>query len=186
MRPERILADLRAGGERARATRERLAGSEAGAGAEGHDAHAVERAEVAAALVATLRPNDHAIARWLLEREVDAKAAAGHGSSEALYALVAAVARFADPDDAILLWRAREATPETRAGVDVEQLARAGVERVRARLAALARAGGERGIEAARALAWLEAGVAGGALEALADYFMWSDERFGLAAEGPV
>ena len=61
------------------------------------------------------------------------------------YLLVAALARFGRPGRRDLLWRAREATPETRAGVDVEQLARAGVERVRARLAALARAGGERG-----------------------------------------
>jgi hypothetical protein len=181
MRPERILADLRAGGTRALAARERLGGATPAV-----QSTAATRAEVAAALVATLRPDDHDAARWLLEREVEAHVAAGHGASEALYALVAAVARFADPDDALLLWRAHEATPETRAGVDVEQLARAGVERVRTRLAALARAGGARGIEAARALAWLEAGVAGGTLDALADYFAWSDERFGLAAEGPV
>ena len=182
MRPDQLLADLRAGGARAQLARERLSAGETG----GRDAHATERADIAAALVATLRPGDHEVARWLLEQEVAAHAAAGHGASETLYALVAAVARFADPDDALLLWRAREATPETRAGVDVEQLARAGVERVRVRLGTLARGGGQRGMEAGRALAWLEAGVAGGALDALADYFAWSDERFGLAAEGPV
>lgn len=184
MTPEQILADLRAAGERRDTARARLAyapRSPAGA-----SAHGALRAQVATALIASLRPTDHAVARWLLEQEVAAHVATGQGASEMLYALVAAVARFADPADALLLWQAHEATPETRAGVDVEQLARAGVERVRARLRVLADAGGAPGLEATRALAWFEEGLTQGALSDLPGYFAWSDERFGLLAEGPV
>jgi hypothetical protein len=184
MTPEQMLADLRAAGERRDATRARLA--YVPRAPTGATAHAALRARVAAALIASLRPTDHDIARWLLEQEVATHIATGYGASEMLYALVAAVARFADPADALLLWRAHEATPETRAGVDVEQLARAGVERVRARLRLLATVDGEPGQEAARALAWFEDGLAQGALRDLPDYFAWSDERFGLLAEGPV
>lgn len=183
MTPQQILADLRDAGQRRDAARARLA----------HDSHSPAdparanlRARVGAALITSLRPTDHAVARWLLGQEVAAHAAAGQGAGEMLYALVAAVARFADPADALLLWQAHEATPETRAGVDVEQLARAGVERVRVRLRSLAAEGGEHGTEAARALAWFDEGLAQGALDDLPSYFAWSDERFGLLAEGPV
>jgi hypothetical protein len=182
----RLLADLRAGEARAARARAQVACAVNPADTAGSDTHAALRAEVAAALIGALGPRDHEVVRWLLEQEVAAHEAAGQGASETLYALVAAVARFASPEDALLLWRAREATPATRAGMDVEQLARAGVERVRMRLRALAAVGGLRGSEAQRALAWFEEGLAAGALDDLAGYFAWSDERFGLAVRGPV
>ena len=96
------------------------------------------------------------------------------------------MARYADPDDALLIWRARTATPQTRAGVDVEQAARAGVERVRRRLRALVATGGPRVRAAADALAWLDEGVASGAASDLPDYFAWADERFGVRVAGPT
>lgn len=183
MTPDRLLAALRAGDERTDAARAALAHP-------GDPAEAVARsagrAGVTAALLASLRPTDHAIARWLLEQEAAAHEAAAQGASDTLYSLVAAVARFGDAQDVLLLWRAHDATPETRDGVDVEQLARAGVDRVRTRLIQLVATGGRRGQEAARALAWFDAGIAAGALEDLAAYFAWSDERFGLALHAPV
>ena len=181
--PYQLLADLRAGGARAEAARARLAYHRASGGA---DAHAELRADVVSALLASLLPDDRPIACWLLEQEVACLRAGGRGASDALYALVAAVARFGEPDDALLIWRAREATPETRAGVDIEQLARAGVERVRAQLEAHIAAGGEPAAEASRVLAWLNEGVAAGALDHLAEYFAWSDEEYGLATDAPV
>ncbi len=184
--PESLLADLRAGGARAATARAQLACAAAPTTRPGYDAHSALRAEVAAALIGALSPGDHEVMRWLLEQEIAAHEAAGQGASDTLYALVAATARFASPEDALLLWRAREATPATRAGMDVEQLARAGVERVRVRLRALVAADGPRGSEAQRALAWFEEGLAAGALDDLAGYFAWSDERFGLAVRGPV
>lgn len=186
MSPDRLLAALRAGGERATPARAALAHtgdpSDTDAAGEAQEA----RAGVTTALIASLQPSDHASARWLLEQEVAAHEAAGRGASETLFSLVAAVARFADPADALLLWRAHDATPDTRAGVDVEQLARAGVERVRARLREMIAAGGGRGATAARALAWFDTGIASGALDDLASYFAWSDERFGLTLHAPV
>jgi hypothetical protein len=149
-------------------------------------ARAERRAAVAALLAGSLRPGDRDLARWLLEQEVAAHEAAGRGASGTLYTLLAAVARYADPDDVLLLWRARLATPETRAGVDVEQAARAGVERVRRRLQTLIRQGGPRAAEAAQALEWLDAGVASGAAADLPGYFAWADERFGLRVSGPT
>ncbi|HEY7832453.1 MAG TPA: hypothetical protein VIG30_02705 [Ktedonobacterales bacterium] len=190
MPPDRLLAALRAGGERAATARAALAHasdpSALAAPAAAADQHVAARASVTAALIASLQPADHAVARWLLEQEVAAHAAAGQGASETLYSLVAAVARFGDPQDALLLWYAHDATPDTRAGVDVEQLARAGVERVRARLRELTAAGGRRSASAARALAWFDDGIVGGALDDLAAYFAWSDERFGLTLHAPV
>lgn len=179
MSAERLLAALRAGGARANAARAALAHA--------HGASSVgTRAAVTSALIASLQPSDHGLARWLLEEEIAAHEAADQGASETLYSLVAAVARFADAADALLLWRAHDATPDTRAGVDVEQLARAGVERVRTRLRELDAAGGRRGASAARALIWFEEGIASGALDDLAAYFAWSDERFGLTLHAPV
>lgn len=172
--PETLLAALRVGGPAAEAARAALA--------QDTNLHAA----VAALLAATLRPSDRPLARALLEQETAAHETAGSGASETLYSLVAAVARYADPDDVLLLWRARQATPETRTGMDVEQLARAGVERVRRRLATLARGTEPRASEARQALAWLESGVASGALDDLPDYFAWADERFGLHISGPT
>jgi hypothetical protein len=183
MLSQRVLAALRAGGPAAEAARSRVAHAH---GSPGVDPNAALRAEVADALIASLLPSDRAVTRWLLEQEVEALRAAGRGVTETLYSLVAALARFGDPEDALLLWRAREATAETRGGVDVEQLARAGVERVRAHLARLIAAGGQAGAEAERALAWFEEGLAAGALQDLAAYFAWSDERFGLIAGAPA
>ena len=144
------------------------------------------RAEVARELAGSLRPGDRPLARWLLEQEIAAHEAAGRGASETLYTLIAVVARYADPDDVLLLWRARNATPQTRAGVDVEQVTRAGVERVRRRLRALVSRGGPRAMEAAEALEWLEQGLAAGAGDDLAGYFAWADERFGVRVCGPT
>lgn len=172
--PETLLAALRAGGPGADPARIALAQDGS------------MRAAVTMLLAASLRPTDRPIARELLEQEIAAHEAAGHGASETLYTLIAAVARYADPDDVLLLWRARQATPETRSGMDVEQLARAGVEHVRRRLITLAHGSGPRASEARQALEWLESGVATGALDDLPGYFAWADERFGLHISGPT
>lgn len=184
--PDVLLADLRAGGRRAEAARAWLAFPSRDASAKIHERAAARRAEVATLLAASLRPGDTLIARWLLEQEIAAHEAAGRGASETLFTLVAAVARYADPDDVLLLWRARQATAETRAGVDVEQAFRGGVERVRRRLQTLIRQQGARTREAAEALEWLESGVSQGAAEDLPGYFAWADERFGLHISGPT
>lgn len=167
MNAEETLAALRAGGE-----------------ADLDDAET--RAEVTALLAGSLQPGDHAPARRLLEGEIDALRMAGAGATETLYTLVAIVARYADPEDAPLIWRARMATPETRAGLDVEQMARAGATAVRWRLSDLARGVGPQAEEAAAALQWLEAGAATGAFDDLPGYFAWSDERYGLHVSGPT
>lgn len=144
------------------------------------------RAEVAAALALDLRPADHPIARWLLEQESAAHEARGVGASEALYTLVAAVARFAHPEDAFLLWRAREATDDTRAGVDVEQFARLGVAEARATLMARSQQTDPDAESAARAVQWLDEAASDGAFADLPGYFLWADERFGLRVSGPT
>ncbi len=179
--PGELLADLRAGGEGAEAAREKLEHAPGGA-----MERAALRADVARELAGSLRPGDRSLARWLLEQEIAAHEAAGHGASETLYTLIATVARYADPDDVLLLWRARNATPQTREGVDVEQATRAGVERVRRRLRTLISRDGPRASEAAEALEWLEQGLAAGAGDDLAGYFAWADERFGVRVCGPT
>ncbi|MFI5271491.1 MAG: hypothetical protein ACHQ4H_00485 [Ktedonobacterales bacterium] len=184
MTPDAALAALRLGGDAAAASRTLLAHSADDADMAASAAGL--RAAVAPQLAGSLRPADRDIARWLLEQEIAVHESAGHGASETLYTLVAAVARYADPDDVLLLWRARNATPQTRAGVDVEQLARPGVERVRRRLATLARTGNPQSAAAAQALDWLESGLAGGAGDDLPGYFAWADERFGLHVSGPT
>lgn len=184
MAPEALLAALRAGGNDAERACEALAftsiAEEETAG------RAAARSEVAALLAGSLRPTDHPLACWLLEQEIAAHEAAGHGAGEALYTLVAAVARYADPADVLLLWRTHEATSETRAGVDAEQALRSGVERVYRRLRTLIERGGPRADQARQALEWLEQGIAAGAAEDLPAYFAWSDERFGLHVSGPT
>ncbi len=142
------------------------------------------RDEVAAALGTTLRPTDRGVVRWLLQQEIEEHKARGHGASEALYTLVAALARFAQADDALLIWQARQATPESREGVDVEQMARAGFDAVRALLARMAAQSGPQRDDARQALAWLESGATSGALDDLPGYFLWADERFGLLVSG--
>lgn len=181
--PTELLALLRAGGSSAERARDALAFTTL-AGEETQ--RAATRSAVAELLAGSLRSADRPIVRWLLEQEVAAHEAAGQGASETLYTLVAALARYADPDDVLLLWRAREATPETRAGVDAEQALRAGVERVRRRLRTLIQRGGPRAEEARQALEWLEQGIATGAAEDLPGYFAWSDERFALRISGPT
>ena len=144
------------------------------------------RPQVTRLLAASLQPGDHVIARRLLEKEVAALERAGRGATDTLYTLVAIVARYADPGDALLVWRTREATPETRAGLDVEQMARLGVSAARRALQAIIREGGAQGAEASRALEWLESGARSGAFDDLPAYFAWSDERFGLHVSGPT
>jgi hypothetical protein len=144
------------------------------------------RDDVTSLLAGSLLPGDHAPAWRLLEAEIGALTAAGAGATETLYTLVAVVARYADPADALLIWRARMATPETRAGLDVEQMARAGVGAIRGRLAEMARGGAAQAHEAAAALQWVEAGAATGAFDDLPGYFAWSDERYGLHVSGPT
>jgi hypothetical protein len=178
--PGQLLAALRQGGMPAAAARAALC-----AGASTGDAAADLRARVAAVLIAALLPTDREQVRWLLGEEVEALERQGHGATDTLYLLVAACARFGNADDALLLWRAYAATPETRATVDVEQMARAGVERVRATLGAQASAEPQH-TEAAAALRWFEEGIASGALDNLAGYFAWSDEQYGLVTGAPV
>jgi hypothetical protein len=184
MTPGALLAALRSNDDAgASAARAALAFA---LDASGADRHAPTRAAVAQTLAGSLRPGDKPVARWLLEQEIAAHEGAGQGASDALYTLVAAVARYADPDDVLLLWRARQATPETRLGVDVEQAFRAGADRVRRRLQTLIRQGGPRAAGAAQAFDWLERGLAAGAADDLPDYFAWADERFGLRVAGPT
>ena len=144
------------------------------------------RAEVVAALTSDLLPSDHPVAVWLLAEEIKAHEVRGAGASEALYMLIAAVARFAQPADALLLWRARQATPETQAGVDAEQFGRLGLAAVRERLTGLASEPGPQADEADQALQWLDDAAKEGAFDDLAGYFLWADERFGLATSGPT
>lgn len=173
-----LLNSLRAGGDEAVAARARLV-----AGArQGDDL----RPLVATALAGDLRPTDRAVARWLLEQETAALAAGGTGATETLYTLIAALARFGQPSDALALWRALQATPETRAGVDAEQFARAGLEATRAALSASVMGGGAEADEARTALAWLDEAQANGVFEDLPAYFAWSDERYGIKIVGPT
>lgn len=176
-----LLDALRRSGDAGASARTRVAYT-------GGEASADERlrAEVVRALGHSLRPTDRPLARWLLAQEIAAHVARGHGASEALYTLVAAIARFAQPEDALLLWRARQATPETRAGVDVEQLGRAGLVPTRAALERVAAQAGADGDAARQALRWLAEGAAAGAFDDLPDYFLWADERFGLTISGPT
>lgn len=144
------------------------------------------RASTVRVLAGALRPSDHLLLRWLIEQEIAAQAASGHGASETLSILVAALARFTDPADALIIWRARDATPATRDGVDVEQLLRIGVERVRRHLTRLIQKDETHADEASHILAWLEAGVASGAADDLPAYFAWSDERYGIHIDCPT
>jgi hypothetical protein len=101
-------------------------------------------------LLADLRPGDHALAVWLLEQEIAALATADAGDPEVLYRLIAVVARFAHPEDALLIWRASQTNAETRIGVDVEQALRAGPEAVvRTMRRTVAQGGSEAGAAAA-------------------------------------
>lgn len=148
--------------------------------------HARERAAVVHVLARSLASSDYALVRWLLEQEIADHEANGAGATETLYTLVAALARFGRARDVLLLWRAREATAETRAGMDVEQVARAGLERVRAYLHRAREATGSRRDAAVAALAWIEASAAEGAFADLPAYFAWADERYGLEVSGPT
>src|SRR5487761_2798222 len=170
-RVDEALAALRRGGHTAEAITPQLA---------------FAGAEVAAALAGALRPTDHRVVRWLLEQEILAHEARGVGAREALFTLVAALARFGQPSDALLLWRAWRATPDTRAGVDVEQLGRLNVSRTLAHLTTLAKLDDEQARQAADALAWLNSGSAAGAFDDLPAYFLWADERFGVTISGPT
>jgi hypothetical protein len=169
-----LLLDLRAGGEMAQSARQAIA------------ADGTTRTEVTQLLAGSVTPADHALARWLVRTETDTLTAVGSGESEALYTLVALVARFADPRDALLLWRARQATLDTQVGVDVEQMARLGLDGVRRSLSRMRDANGPEAGEAAAALDWLDAGERDGAFADLAGYFAWSDERFGVTVSGPT
>lgn len=147
------------------------------------------RAEITEALLADLRPSDHTVAVWLLEQEIAAIRAIrtiGAVPAETLYRLIAAVARFAQPEDALLIWRAAQTTAETRVGVDVEQALRAGPEAVLRVLRQRIAEGSPHAEDAAAALAWVQEGIASGAANDLPAYFAWSDERFGLHISGPT
>jgi len=147
---------------------------------------AAMRAELTQELAAQVVSTDRPLVRRLLEQEVMYLRASGHGVTETLYTLVAALARFGQPDDTLTLWRAREATPETQSGVDVEQFLRAGIDLVRAHLRNLASDEAMEASEAQAAREWIEAGVAAGAADDLPGYFYWADERFGLQVSGPT
>lgn len=176
--PRALLGFLRAGGADAEGAQARLiAGSRQGDKL---------RASVASALAGDLRPSDRAIARWLLEQEKASLMARGTGATEALFTLVAALARFGQPADALTLWRARQATAETRAGVDAEQFARAGLDETRAALSASAAGESDDSAEARAALAWLDEERSASAFADLAGYFAWSDERYGIKIVGPT
>jgi phosphotransferase system HPr-like phosphotransfer protein len=169
-----LLLDLRAGGEAAQSARQIISAATS------------IRAEVTRLLAGSVIPADHTLACCLLRIETDALTATGSDASEALYTLVALVARFADPHDALLIWRARQATPETQAGVDVEQMARLGLDGVRRYLCRLRDENGPVASEAEAALVWLDEGERDGAFGDLAGYFAWSDERFGVTVSSPT
>lgn len=178
--PETLLTQLRAGDAEEQAARRFLAAAAPQADA--------LRSQVASALAMSLRAHDRAAARWLLTEETAALAARG-GESETLYTLVAALARFGQPSDALVLWRAREATAETRAGVDPEQFARAGIDATRAWLSSVASGfdtPDAEADEARAAIAWLDSARAEGRFDNLPDYFAWSDERYGVQVSGSV
>ena len=179
----RLLSELRSGEDAGGAAHKALG---VAPGPEGVDAHADARALVVDALLEALGPNDHGVAAWLLEQEVAAHRAAGYGAGQTLVALVAAVARFGHPEDALLLWRAWAATLDTGDAVEVEHLGRAGVERVLDWLTRASETGGPAAAEAHAALAWLERGMADGAFDNLAAYFAWSDEANGLGTYAPT
>jgi len=144
------------------------------------------RTAITQELLADLRPEDHALAVWLLEQEIAGISQSSAGDLDTLYRLVAAVARFSRPMDALLIWRAARTTSETRLGVDVEQALRAGPEATRRTLQRLSARGDSEAEDAAAALAWVEEGIAEGAASDLPAYFAWSDERFGLHVSGPT
>lgn len=144
------------------------------------------RAAITRELLADLRPGDHALAVWLLEQEIAGVSQSGTGDLETLYRLVAAVARFARPADALLIWRAAQVAPEARLGVDVEQALRAGPEATLRTLQRLTARDDPQAEDAAATLAWVETGIAEGAASDLPAYFAWSDERFGLRVSGPT
>ena len=169
-----LLLDLRAGGEAAQSARQIIS------------ADTSIRAEVTRLLAGSVTPADHALAGWLLRTETEALMSTGSGESEARYTLVVPVARFADPHDALLIWWARQATPETQSGVDVEQMARLGLDGVWRYLTELREANGPEASEAAAALVWLDEGEREGVFSDLAGYFAWSDERFGITVSGPT
>lgn len=144
------------------------------------------RTAIAHALLADLRPGDHAPVVWLLEQERAGIASGDTADVELLYRLIAAVARFAQPEDALLIWRAAQTTAETRIGVDVEQAVRAGPEAVLRTLERLASSDDAQAEDAQEARAWVREGIANGAASDLPAYFAWSDERFGLHVSGPT
>jgi hypothetical protein len=144
------------------------------------------RTAVAHALLADLRPGDHAPMAWLLEQERGDIASGNTTDVELLYRLIAGVARFAHPEDALLIWRAAQTSDETRIGVDVEQALRAGPEAVLRTLERLAMSDSAQAEDARAALAWVREGIANGAASDLPAYFAWSDERFGLHVSGPT
>ncbi|HEX8981846.1 MAG TPA: hypothetical protein VF792_03675 [Ktedonobacterales bacterium] len=178
---ESTLDALRRGGQEARAVCPMLA-------YQGDEANQDERSQLRAAVVMSLAGSlcaaDASIARRLLLEETVMLETAGVGATEALFTLVAIVARFANPADVWLLWRARQATPETRLGVDVEQVGRLGIEQSRAILEQAASGDGSNADDARQALAWITQGADSGAFDDLAGYFAWSDDRFGLTVAG--
>jgi hypothetical protein len=70
--------------------------------------------------------------------------------------------------------------------VDVEQMARAGLDAVRTALTRIIERAGAQRDDARQALAWLEGGATVGAFDDLPTYFLWADERFGLLISGPT
>ncbi len=150
-------------------------------------AHSALRAVVTTFLTSSLLPSDRPLVRYLLGEEVATQRAAGEGDTETLLTLAVALARFAQPDDALLLWQAHDVTAETREAVDVELIGRAGVDRVRQALQRIAASGNADSARDARnALAWLESGEALGAFADLPAYFTWAEDRYGIAVSGPV
>lgn len=181
-----MLAALRRGADAAQSVWDALAYQADEREPSGQQRATSNRAGVTLALAESIQPSDAPIARRLLREEIAAHEAAGTGAGDTLYTLVAVVARFADPRDALLLWRARQATPETRAGVDVEQFGRLGLDPVRNELRRLAATSGVEAEQARQALAWIAQGEQDGAFDTLAEYLTWSDERYGLGVSGPT
>ncbi|MEO7001079.1 MAG: hypothetical protein ABI068_04700 [Ktedonobacterales bacterium] len=191
-----LLTTLRAGGGQMRQAQEMI-GFDSTLLATEQSRRAEQRAQLVATLAADIRPTDRPLARWLLTQEVAAHQAQDQDAGETLYTLVALLARFGQPEDALLIWQARQANSQTQVGVDVEQMARAGVDHVRAYLIHLIqqtqqgdsaqREPAAQAVEDAReALAWLDEGAALGAFDDLPGYFAWADERFGLYTSGPT
>ncbi|MEZ0371363.1 MAG: hypothetical protein ACAI44_19880 [Candidatus Sericytochromatia bacterium] len=126
------------------------------------DRQASFRAAVCQELNRSLMPADRPLALHLLEQEILSHRAAQWGIEDNLRLAAWLLFRLAQPEDSLLIWRAKSVNFDTHSGLDVQLLAGAGVESTRHFLAA------SEDPEAAKALEYLELALAAGDLDELA------------------